>query len=121
MDAIRRKICFTMTQKWDDLSNLRHISRATILFALAVALSTQAFAANKQKCAKYANLAMKDFVYGSKRCQIQPDSRWQPNYEYHFSWCLTASDSALAAECDARKKVLIDCGVINATTPRPEC
>src|SRR5262249_3692344 len=75
--------------------------------------ATAAVAADPQQCAKYANLAMKDFVYANGRCKMQRDATWQPDYGYHYNRCLAAPDSELAQEANKRAAVLIDCGLIN--------
>jgi hypothetical protein len=99
------------------------VAKLCNLFGAAVlasgcTLATAAMAADSQQCAKYANLAMKDFVYANGRCKMQRDATWQPDYAYHYNRCLAASNSELAQEANKRAAVLFDCGLINNDTPR---
>jgi hypothetical protein len=103
------------------ISGARPFHIATLLYGFVATVSTQAFAADPQTCRQYSNLAMKDFLYASKsHCPFEPSARWRPDADYHYNWCLTASDCDLQAESDARRTVLIGCGLINKETPRPQ-
>jgi hypothetical protein len=100
--------------------NLRHVSQATALVALTVALSTQVLAADAGKCQRYANLADKDSLYRERSYpQIPYDAKWRRDRSYHYNWCLNAPDAALEAESEARRQDLIGlCGVITKWTQR---
>ena len=98
---------------------LKRLSTIPIVFALSSVLSTLASANDAGDCQKYANLAMKDALYAT-RCSAIPrdDARWRNDRNYHYQWCMSVSPSASAAESEARRQALIECGIIYSNTPR---
>jgi hypothetical protein len=87
----------------------------TITLALLLGCAvTPLRAASHQECQRYAEGAVLDYKAGTnaanaKQCRIQKDARWQPDFQANFRWCLTAQESWLKAEKDARADVLFGC------------
>jgi hypothetical protein len=69
--------------------------------------------AGKQYCAQYASSAVDDYrkMREHKKCFIRDNARWQPNYQNHYQWCLTAQHEWAVNEWKARDAHLVDCGV----------
>jgi hypothetical protein len=95
---------------------MRHVSRTIAIFALAVSLPAfPVLAASQGACQEYARSAVHDFEAGTapanaKKCRIKTDARWQPNFQNHYNWCLTAPTAWLLAERKARDDRLLACG-----------
>jgi len=65
------------------------------------------------RCVDYARSAVKDYstMQRHQECLIPDNPRWQPNYQNHYQWCLTARREWVASETKARDAHLIHCGV----------
>jgi hypothetical protein len=95
---------------------MRYATYCFIISAWAVHLTwLPALAGSPEDCRRYATSAVSDFANGTnqanaRRCHIQPDGRWQANYENHYQWCLTAPKTALSSEQKIRNDYLMGCG-----------
>lgn len=69
--------------------------------------------AENTRCANYAQDAVDDYktMRRHQECVIPDDPRWQPNYQNHYQWCLTARREWLVSEKKARDGHLVRCGV----------
>jgi hypothetical protein len=94
-----------MARKMLDIAGL-------ILAALLVAAPTIVRAADPAFCKQYARGALVQAREGlaSSRCGAGlQGARWSSEFSAHYEWCLEASGKAIAAERDARTKVLKGC------------
>jgi hypothetical protein len=69
-------------------------------------------AADPAFCKPYARGALLQVREGlaSSRCGARlQGTRWSTEFSVHYEWCLEASGDAIAAERDARAKVLKGC------------
>ena len=84
-----------------------------VLFLLVVAAPAPVGAADPAFCKLYARAALVQVRQGlaSSRCGAGlQGTRWSTEFSVHYEWCLEASGDAIAAERDARAKVLKGCG-----------
>jgi len=94
-----------MARKLPDIAGL-------VLAVLVVAAPTIVRAADPAFCKQYARGALVKAREGlaSPRCGAGlQDTRWSSDFSAHYEWCLEASREAIAAERDARTKVLKGC------------
>jgi hypothetical protein len=79
---------------------------------LILCFTSSAYAASKGACAQYARRAIEQYQQTTKdrKCRIKGDARWQPNYQNHYNWCLTAPTAWLRSEEKARDDHLYGCG-----------
>jgi hypothetical protein len=94
-----------MARKLPDIAGL-------VLAVLVVAAPTIVRAADPAFCKQYARGALVQAREGlaSPRCGAAlQGTRWSSDFSAHYEWCLEASREAIAAERDARTKVLIGC------------
>ena len=83
-----------------------------VLSGLLVAGSAPVRAADPAFCKLYARAALVQAREGlaSPRCGAGlQGTRWSTEFSVHYEWCLEASGDAIAAERDARAKVLKGC------------
>ena len=83
-----------------------------VLLSLLVAAAAPVRAADPAFCKPYARAAMVQVREGlaSPRCGAGlQGTRWSTEFSVHYEWCLEASGDAIAAERDARAKVLKGC------------
>jgi hypothetical protein len=83
-----------------------------VLLSLLVAASAPVRAADPTFCKPYARAALVQVREGlaSPRCGAGlQGTRWSTEFSVHYEWCLEASGEAIAAERDARAKVLKGC------------
>jgi hypothetical protein len=84
----------------------------SVLMSLLVAAGP-VHAADPAFCKPYARAALVQAREGlaSPRCGAGlQGTRWSTEFSVHYEWCLEASGEAIAAERDARAKVLKGCG-----------
>jgi hypothetical protein len=84
----------------------------SVLMSLLVAAGP-VHAADPSFCKPYARAALVQVREGlaSSRCGAGlQGTRWSTEFSVHYEWCLEASGEAIAAERDARAKVLKGCG-----------
>jgi hypothetical protein len=82
-----------------------------VLFLMLVAAGPVR-AAYPAFCKPYARAALVQVREGlaSSRCGADlQGTRWSTEFSVHYEWCLEASGDAIAAERDARAKVLKGC------------
>jgi hypothetical protein len=85
----------------------------TLLLALAIPVlqTTPAQAADPAFCAHYAHQAV--WQYERNRsipgCFHGGDLRWNPNYDAHYGWCLSAAYDAARTEDSYRGDRLHEC------------
>jgi hypothetical protein len=94
-----------MARKLPDIAGL-------VLAVLLVAAPTIVRAADPAFCKQYARGALVQAREGlaSARCGAGlQGTRWSSDFSAHYEWCLEASREAIAAERDARTKVLKGC------------
>jgi hypothetical protein len=94
-----------MARKLPDIAGLA-------LSVLVVAAPTIVRAADPAFCKQYARGALVQAREGlaSPRCGVGlQGTRWSSEFSAHYEWCLEASREAVAAERDARTKVLKGC------------
>lgn len=94
-----------MARKWPDITGL-------VLAVLLVAAPTIVRAADPAFCKQYARGAQVQAREGlaSPRCGAGLQGmRWSSEFSAHYEWCLEASREVIAAERDARTKVLKGC------------
>jgi hypothetical protein len=94
-----------MARKWSDIAGL-------VLPLLVVAAPTIVRAADPALCRQYARGALIQAREGlaNSRCGAGlQGTRWSSEFSAHFEWCLEASGEAIAAEREARTKVLKGC------------
>ena len=95
--------------------NVAKVATCSAILALAVSLPlAEGLAASEQNCRRYAEGAVKDFDLGTnsanaRHCRIQPDGRWQSNYQNHYKWCLAVPDASWRSEEKARNDRLLAC------------
>jgi hypothetical protein len=67
--------------------------------------------ATQTNCEGYARHAIREYelMINDPRCRINTDARWQPSYENHYNWCLTAPSASVRAEEQARDDHLYRC------------
>jgi hypothetical protein len=90
---------------------LPHIA-SLVLSVLPVAMPTAARAADPAFCRQYAKAALVQARQGlaSPRCGAGLQGiRWSSEFSAQYEWCLEASREAIAAEHEARAKVLKGC------------
>jgi hypothetical protein len=98
---------------------MRSIPWTTAIFAVIIVSSAiPVFAASQSVCKNYADTAVHYFEIGTnsanaRKCRIQPDARWQPNFKNHFEWCLRAPLDWVRSEGKARTDRLLACGAIS--------
>ena len=83
-----------------------------VLSGLLVAAPASVRAADPAFCKAYARAALLQVREGlaSPRCGAGlQGTRWSTEFSVHYEWCLEASGDAIAAERDARAKVLKGC------------
>jgi hypothetical protein len=83
-----------------------------VLMSLLVAAPAPVRAADPAFCKPYARAALVQVREGlaSSRCGAGlQGTRWSTEFSVHYEWCLEASADAIAAERDARAKVLKGC------------
>jgi hypothetical protein len=83
-----------------------------ILLSVLVATPAPVRAADPAFCKPYARAALVQVREGlaSSRCGAGlQGTRWSTEFSVHYEWCLEASGDAIAAERDARAKVLKGC------------
>ena len=83
-----------------------------VLLAALVAAPAAVRAADPAFCKPYARAALVQVREGlaSSRCGAGlQGTRWSTEFSVHYEWCLEASGDAIAAERDARAKVLKGC------------
>ena len=63
-------------------------------------------------CYQYARRAVDQFkiAQSTQGCAVNPDGRWQGNYDAHYNWCLTAPENWRGGEQKARDDHLYKCG-----------
>lgn len=68
--------------------------------------------ATKKRCAQYARNAIRQYQIMTEhpKCRVDTGGRWQPNYQDHYNWCLTAADAARRSEEKLRNDHLLACG-----------
>jgi hypothetical protein len=84
----------------------------SVLMLLLVAALAPVRAADPAFCKPYARAALVQVREGlaSSRCGAGlQGTRWSTEFSVHYEWCLEASGDAIAAERDARAKVLKGC------------
>ena len=84
-----------------------------ILLSVLVAAPAPVRAADPAFCKPYARAALVQVREGlaSPRCGAGlQGTRWSTEFSVHYEWCLEASGDAIAAEREARAKVLKGCG-----------
>jgi hypothetical protein len=94
-----------MTRKSPDLAGLA-------LFAVLAAAPGVVRAADPAFCKQYARGALVQAREGlaSPRCGAGlQGTRWSTEFSVQYEWCLEASREAIAAERDARTKILKGC------------
>lgn len=71
-----------------------------------------ATAADQFACQDYAERAVLQYkdMQNVKGCKRADDGRWHANLKKHKSWCLTAPESLLESEDNARGRWLAKCG-----------
>jgi hypothetical protein len=82
------------------------------LLSLVVARADAVRAADPAFCKPYARAALVQVREGlaSPRCGAGlQGTRWSTEFSVHYEWCLEASSDAIAAERDARAKILKGC------------
>jgi hypothetical protein len=83
--------------------------------AIAFLASCQPVAQNPRPtgggyCEAYARDAVSQHRANlDRRCGYGPNARWQPNYNNHYRWCLSAPRASVAAEDAARRDRLRSC------------
>jgi hypothetical protein len=94
----------------DSISLLRAI---TIVLSMSIACFTlPAHATSKEACQRYARRAIDQYQIMNNRpkCRIKMNARWQPNYQNHYGWCLSAPVAWLNSEEKTRDDHLYRCG-----------
>jgi hypothetical protein len=94
-----------MASKLPDITGL-------VLFVLLATAPTIVRAADPAFCKQYARSALVQAREGlaSPRCGAGlQGTRWSSEFSAHYEWCLEASREAIAAERDARTKILKGC------------
>jgi len=84
----------------------------SVLWGFLVAGSGAVRAADPALCKQYARGALVEVREGlaSPRCGAGlQGTRWSTEFSAHYEWCLEASRDAIAAERQARAKVLKGC------------
>ena len=84
-----------------------------VLISVLTATPAPVRAADPAFCKPYARAALIQVREGlaSPRCGAGlQGTRWSTEFSVHYEWCLEASGDAIAAERDARAKVLKGCG-----------
>jgi hypothetical protein len=84
----------------------------SVLFVLLVGGSGAVHAADPAFCTPYARGALVEAREGlaSPRCGAGlQGTRWSTEFSAHYEWCLEAPRDAIAAERQARAKVLKGC------------
>ena len=95
---------------------MRLLPLPLLLFAILVAVTTfpatEAEAAEARECQGYARGAILQFQIAQRfpKCRVPTSARWQPNYQNHYGWCLTAPRAWLRSEEQARETHLRRCG-----------
>ena len=93
------------------MAGKRPITAFSVLSVL-VAAPAPVRAADPAFCKPYARAALVQVREGlaSPRCGAGlQGTRWSTEFSVHYEWCLEASGDAIAAERDARAKVLKGC------------
>jgi hypothetical protein len=88
------------------------ITAFSVLLSLLGAAPAPVRAAEPAFCKSYARAALVEVREGlaSPRCGAGlQGTRWSTEFSVHYEWCLEASGDAIAAERDARAKVLKGC------------
>ena len=93
-------------------SSVRYKEFFSVLSIGLAAFTTEAPAAGAGECQRYARGAVEEFQNIQRRpsCRTNVSARWQPNYENHYNWCLSAPREWLRSEAKARDDHLIRCG-----------
>ncbi|HSS85455.1 MAG TPA: hypothetical protein VLL30_16965 [Reyranella sp.] len=91
---------------------VRNMSVAGAALALFISGLVDAQAADRASCEQYARAALVQVKLGlaNHGCAggLQ-GTRWSPDYNVHFDWCLGVSFQATGAERDARTAYLKAC------------
>lgn len=69
-------------------------------------------------CARYAQAAVKHAIQGQQRQCGFAGTRWQPDYEQQFVWCMSATPPQRFKERSYRRRALLKCGRNNLAAPR---
>jgi hypothetical protein len=91
------------------------VCAATVSLAACLALmASKASAASRSVCQNYATRAVQEFhlMRRFQRCARREDARWQPHFDNHFRWCLSAPTAWIVSERDARDQWLRRCGAV---------
>jgi hypothetical protein len=94
------------------MAGKRPITAFFVLLSVLAAAPTPVRAADPAFCKPYARAALVQVREGlaSSRCGAGLQrTRWSTEFSVHYEWCLEASGDAIAAERDARAKVLKGC------------
>ena len=85
---------------------------AVIASASLVGFSPPASGEGNNVCARYAKRALVQYrvMTEQRKCRVKPDARWQPNYQNHYDWCVSARAGWPRSEEKARDDHLSKCG-----------
>jgi hypothetical protein len=97
----------------------KHLATTAAAFFLIGASSLPAFAGNPVQCAGYANQAVQQQAVNLQNQCGYTGARWQSDYNAHFLWCVTAPNSAIYGERNARIAMLASCGGGGGPPPPP--
>lgn len=82
------------------------------LVGTAVALSAAALMPKSDpRCKAYAEAAVAQYkqMMATSKCTLAASPRWHDDYDNHYGWCLTAEQTWVARENDARAGHLASC------------
>ncbi|NNE21146.1 MAG: hypothetical protein HKN11_00915, partial [Rhizobiales bacterium] len=71
-------------------------------------------------CARYAQTAVRHAIQGRDRNCGFSGTRWRPEYEEHFAWCMSATPPQRFKERTYRQRTLLKCGRNNRLLPDNE-
>ena len=92
---------------------IRKLTSACLIAAAALLTVTAlAKTSTESACKSYAQNAVNDYhvMVKHEKCRVADSGRWQPNYENHYNWCVTAPTGWRLAEAKKRDAHLKRCG-----------